>query len=65
LWPIQAALGELSLERGEEEQAWRAFKQVATILGKLTEDMEDGEVKASFLASPLIQRVFKQCSTGR
>ena len=61
-WPIQAALGELSLVRDEQAQAQHAFKRAATIVRKLAENMVDERMKANFLASLPVQRVLERSS---
>jgi tetratricopeptide (TPR) repeat protein len=61
-WSIQAAVGELSLIRDEQEQAQHAFKRAATMVRKLAENMGDEGMKANFLASPLVQRVLERSS---
>jgi tetratricopeptide (TPR) repeat protein len=65
LWPIQVALGELYLTGGDEEQAQRAFKQVATLVRKLVDSIGDSKMKDNFLVSPLIQRALEQRSFNR
>lgn len=62
LWSLLAALGELCLARGEQEQARDAFKRAAAIVQKLAEKMEDDGMRASFLESPQVLRVLEQNS---
>ena len=62
LWLIQSALGDLYLEQGHKEQAHAAFKQVATIVRKLSDTMGSDEQRINFLASPMVQRVFEHTS---
>jgi tetratricopeptide (TPR) repeat protein len=60
LWSIQAALGDLYLMHGETEQAHSVFKQAATIIQQLANNIGNDEQKANFLTSPLILHVLEQ-----
>ena len=52
LWSIQAALGEIYLAQGDQEQAHGAFKQAATIVRKLADALGTEEQRAHFFSSP-------------
>ena len=59
LWSIQAALGEIYLAQGDQEQAHGAFTQAAAIVRKLADKLGNQEQRAHFLASPEVRQVME------
>jgi predicted ATPase/DNA-binding SARP family transcriptional activator len=60
LWSIRAALGEWYLKQRDKQHAHDNFMEAATIVHMLTDTLEDEKHRASFLASPLVQRALEQ-----
>jgi len=58
-WSIQAALGEIYLAQGDQEQAHAAFTQAATIVRKLADALGNEKQKARFLSSPEVRHVLE------
>jgi tetratricopeptide (TPR) repeat protein len=56
LWSIEVARGELYLAQGNRTQARAAFGHARKIVYALAEKIEDGLVRAKFLATPQVQR---------
>jgi predicted ATPase len=56
LWSIEVARGELYLAQGDRTQARAAFGHARKIVYALAAKIEDGLVRAKFLATPQVQR---------
>jgi tetratricopeptide (TPR) repeat protein len=59
-WQIQAALGRLYEEEGQQTQARAAFGEAAMILQRLAKNIGDEARRASFLTAPQAQQVLQQ-----
>ena len=59
LWQIEALMGELHEERGDEEQAGRSFTRAAQTLRSLANRIDDPTLQASFLGAPQVRRVLE------
>ena len=64
LWQIRAGLGELYEERGEPEEARRAFAGATKTLQRLVARIEDEELRKDFLAAPQVRRVLERSGEG-
>ncbi len=56
-WQIEAAVAELYLKRGDEQQARNAFARAAEIVQALARTLQDEDVQKTFLSAALVQRV--------
>jgi hypothetical protein len=59
LWQIRSKIGELHEQRGEEEQAQKAFSQATQTLRTLAEKIRDEDLRKGFLAAPQVRRVLE------
>ncbi len=60
LWQLQAALGELYLTDGNEQQARRMYTQATSVIQGLADRIHDEQVRIRFLSSLQIQSVFER-----
>lgn len=60
LWQAEAALGELYLLQKKHAQATETFSRAAVVVEKLAGAISSDELRSCFLASPQVQRIFKQ-----
>ena len=59
LWQIQSEIGELRGERGDAEEAQRAFLTAAEVARALAQKIADRNLRESFLSAPQVRRVLK------
>ena len=64
LWQIRAALGEIHEERGEYEEARRAFTGSTKVLSQLRDRIGEEDLRAGFLAAPQVRRVLEEAERG-
>ena len=64
-WQIQAALGRLHKEAGEQAQARTAFAEAARIIQELAEGIGDEALRTSFLAGLPLQGVLQHQAPQR
>ena len=57
MWRISSMLGRVRLQRGDGS-AGEAFEKASTIVQMIASNVEDEELRTSFLAAPAIQEVF-------
>jgi tetratricopeptide (TPR) repeat protein len=60
LWSIQAALGEVYQQHGDENQASQAFARAAQIVESLAGKIEDERQRATFLLAQPVQHIFQR-----
>jgi len=60
LWQIEALMGELHEESGDEERAERAFLRAAQTLRALADRIDDPALRAGFLGAPQVRRVLER-----
>lgn len=58
-WSIQAALGRLYQQGGEDEQSRIAFVHAATLIHELAGKIQDQELRRSFVEAPFVQDVLR------
>jgi len=58
LWQVQVALGDVYTLCGEREQASQAFARARASVEELAEKMGDEALRMSFLAEPVVRRVW-------
>ena len=60
LWQIEALIGELYEESGDEERAGRAFLRAAQTLRSLASRIDDPALRTGFLGTPQVRRVLER-----
>jgi len=64
LWSIEATRGELFLAQGNKAEARAAFEHASKIVYALADRIENGQVRAKFLAAHMVQRTRLQTKWG-
>jgi tetratricopeptide (TPR) repeat protein len=61
-WKTYAALGRLRLQTGHDQAAREAFAQAAAIVNHIAANVDDEQLRATFLNSPAVQEVMNESS---
>jgi tetratricopeptide (TPR) repeat protein len=64
-WKVQAALGRLLSQKGDEAGAREAFNRAASIINDIAAHVKDEQVKETFLISEAVQEVLAQAEIKR
>lgn len=62
LWLIWAALGDLYLQQGEDEQSHNAYREAARLASMLAASLREEERRKTYLSSPLVEQVLRAAS---
>lgn len=58
-WSIQAALGALFMDQGDQAQTQQAYKASATIILSLAETIDDDNLRAGFLSTGPVRSILE------